>query len=385
MFGKKRMDNIADENILVHTMPAEFFGGANPVVQFKKVTRTVLDKSSASVLTSAEKALMDKATVAGGGNRWHPANFFASQKFLWTGVGVFFLVFVAGAGIYYFTVWRGLRANQAPTPPAVTYNTPPVGDIVSEPAPETTPEIVPVTIPEVIPVIATNELEFPSILLADSVDLDQDGITDLAEETFATEPGVPDTDSDKYSDFTEVNNLYNPAGIAPMRIIDSGLVKDYSNPNFGYQMYYPNNWALGVVDESARVVLFSTLTGENIEMHVFDLAAGESFADWFAKNAIGQKFSDLTTFAGAFDEKGLRRSDGLIYYFGDATHVYALLYHTTDSNTVNYRSVINMMARSFRLENNTIELPLQMDIESASEEVSLPTPVVATNTVTTTL
>ena len=39
---------------------------------------------------------------------------------------------------------------------------------------------------------------------------------------------------------------------------------------------------------------------------------------------------------------------GLVYYFFDNNHVYVMLYHTTDSSVVNYRSVMVMMARSFK-------------------------------------
>ena len=49
------------------TIPADFYGGANPVIKFKKVEKEVDLTPKKPVLTSAEKALLDKATAAGSG------------------------------------------------------------------------------------------------------------------------------------------------------------------------------------------------------------------------------------------------------------------------------------------------------------------------------
>ena len=38
----------------------------------------------------------------------------------------------------------------------------------------------------------------------------------------------------------------------------------------------------------------------------------------------------------------------LVYYFTYNSRVYAVLYHTTDSNIVNYKSVFSLVARSLK-------------------------------------
>jgi len=356
-FGKKSTAELSAVASQVYTIPMEFYGGVNPVVKFKKVETEVEVDGADRVLSGAEKSLFHSATAAGGGRRFHPANFFASQKFLFASIGVLFVLFAASAGIYYFWQWRASRPVVIPPPPAVTYE-PPVAppEIIPPPAEIIVPTTTEVAPPPLPPTEAS--LDFPSMLLGDSADLDKDGIADLAEEIFQTDPSVPDTDNDSYADFTEVYNLYNPAGFAPVKIIDSGLVKEYASPAFGYQIYYPAGWALGTVDTAGRDVLFSTLTGENIEVRVFDLSPGQSFPEWFTQWAPREKFSDLTPFENAFKERGVRRNDNLVFYFADSGHVFAILYHTTDSNTVNYRSVMTMLARSFRLAGNTVPLVL---------------------------
>ncbi len=363
MFGKKTKMEESPIIAKVHTIPMEFYGGANPAVKFKKVEKEVTVDAANHVLTRAEKSMLHQTTAAGAGKRWHPANFFASQKFLFWSIGGLFILFVASAGFYYFWQWRSTQPIVLPPAPAVTYQPP-----AETPAVVTEPVVIPTTtITTPLVSLAEDFLDFPSLLLGDSADLDKDGLADKSEEeVFQTDAGASDTDSDQYADAIEIYNLYNPAGFTPVRIIDSGLVKDYSNPNFGYQIYYPAQWALGVVDAGARDVLFSTLTGENIEMRVFDLEGGQEFSGWFTKWAAREKFSDLAPFESAFKEKGVKRSDGLVYYFSDRTHVYVMLYHTTDSNVINFRSAITMMARSFRLQGNTVALPIPVNIESNS-------------------
>ncbi len=350
MFGKNKEQSsvtlINDQN--VKTIPAEFYAGANPIIKFRNVEKeVVLNKNT---IKPAEKVLLDKATAAGGAQPMHPANLFTRPKFLVWGAIFLFSLFLVSAGIYYWWQSRSATSTISVKTPVTnvaevsTTTEPIVQQVVTEPI--TTP------INESTSTLAANIevlINFPSKLLADSVDLDGDDLTDMLEEDLGTDPAVPDADSDGYSDGHEMYNLYNPAGKEPEKIIDSGLVTEYTNPIFGYKLYYPKNWAVGNVDSEYRDVLFSTLTGENIEVRVFDLEAGQTFAEWFGKNASGEQYADLLAFSGVFEQNGQRRSDYLTYYFSDGQKVIVLVYHPSDSSVINYRAVIKMMARSFRL------------------------------------
>jgi hypothetical protein len=350
MFGKKEdiKNNSTDkpmddgQTISVQTIPADFYGGVNPVVKFKKVEKEVLLESK-SKLTPSEKKALDKSTAAGSGSALHPANILTNKKYALIFGSALFVIIVAGVSVYYYLQIRQQPNTSLPTQPEISIPT------ISEPAP------VVVENPVEEPVVTTTPqslaeapIEFPSALLGDSPDLDKDNLTDAAEELFGTDPSKPDTDEDSYNDGHEVFYLYNPAGKEPLKLIDSGYVRDYNNPIFGYKVFYPQTWAMGSVDEGNRDVLFSTITGENIELRVFDRLPNESFADWFAKWAPNQQYQNLKDFQTKFGESGKSRADSLVYYFMDDNHVYVIIYHTTDSNVVNYRSVIVMMARSFR-------------------------------------
>lgn len=354
MFGKK-LETDTTKNILagaptisVQTIPADFYGGVNPVVKFKRVEKEI-DLGSKPKLTVPEKKMFDKSTAAGSGSALHPASIITNRKYLIIAGSALFLVITLGAGGYYYLQSRQEPNASIPTQPKIVVETP----IVQEPV------VVPTTSEEVsastttVP-LAEAQLEMPSVLLGDSPDMDKDNLTDIAEELFGTDPGKPDSDDDTYNDGHEVFYLYNPAGKEPMKIINSGYVKDYSNPVFGYKVFYPLTWAVGSVDNSDRDILFSTITGENIELRVFDRLPNQAFIDWFNHWVPGEQYQDLVDFQTRFGEIGKNRADNLVYYFMDDAHIYVMIYHTTDSNVVNYRSVMVMMARSFRSPNFSV-------------------------------
>jgi hypothetical protein len=383
MFGKKQGIKTEEQIVQVQTIPADFYGGQNPVVKFRKVEKEIALKPAK--ILPAEKKMMDKATMPGAGQPAHPANLFASRKFLIIGGIILLLLFVGGSAIYYWYQAKKTPATSMPSLNQIVQQTmpevvPPVETttpVAEEPA-TTTP-----TTTQSAPVFSNEApIEFPSMLLGDSADLDKDGLSDAAEEVFATDPGLPDSDSDGFADGHEVYYLYDPANKEPARLIDSGRFRDYTNANFKYKIYYPTSWALGEVDPDSRDVLFSTLTGENIEVRTID-REGLSFADWFAKWAPQEKYGDLAAFETYFGDSGMYRKDNLVYYLTDDRYVYVIVYHTTDSNVVNYRSIIQTMARSFRLPNNAGALSGQSEAE-INVGMTAPAPEPGTSTATST-
>lgn len=333
----------------VNTIPEEFYAGANPVVKFKEVEKVVsLNKEDKTLLSSEEKRAFEKVDAAGGRTKLHPANLLTNRKFLIIGGVILFTVIILGTGTYYW--WESKKSETGQPQPAssVTEVTAPE---VTPPAPPTEPIVTP-AIPEVTPPALPQPealIELPSVLLGESVDTDHDNISDVAEELFKTDPFNSDTDGDKYPDGHELYYLYNPAGFEPIKLIDSGLIQDFTNPTYGYKVYFPITWAMGNVDANYQQVLFSTLTGENIEVHEFDLEPNQNIADWLAQAVPQEKISDLVDFSSYFKVSGKKRIDGLVYYFKDGQHLYVLTYHTTDSFIVNYKIVLEIMARSFRL------------------------------------
>lgn len=347
MFGKKAPTESLPE-INLNKIPDDFYGGNNPVVKFKTTETVAVPKEvKPSILSNTEKKLLNQQTKVGAGNKMHPVNLMANTKFLVLSFLVIMVLVSIVGGVYYF--WQYQKSKPAPVPTA-----PVVTNVVSEtpntPAESTNPA------PEQ-PIANTTSslgeapLDFPSTLLGDSVDTDKDELTDPAEELFTTDATLIDTDGDKYPDNHEIYHLYNPVGKEPMKLIDSGLVSKYTNPNFGYELYYPKSWAVGSVDPGNKDVLFSTITGENIEVRVLAKNSGESFADWFGRFAPAESFADYAPVESVFKQAGFGRKDGLVYFFPTDNQVFAVIYHTTNSNVVNYRIVNKLFMRSFQFGN----------------------------------
>lgn len=208
-------------------------------------------------------------------------------------------------------------------------------------------------------------VSFPRILLIDAQDSDSDTLTDEEEIIFSTQVDTWDTDGDGYYDGQEVVNLYNPNGFSPVKLIDSGLIAEYTNPVWQYRLYYPLGWEIGEVDTEFRQVLISTLSGDFVEVRVFDRESGISFQEWFSTHIEGEAFQDIRRVSNRFQEEGWRRKDGLVGYMPSESHVTVLIYHPGVTGAVPYRNMMRMILESFRPTKNTVVIP---------DQVVLPTP-----------
>jgi hypothetical protein len=65
--------------------------------------------------------------------------------------------------------------------------------------------------------------------------------------------------------------------------------------------------------------------------------------------AIGEKIQDLKDFVSYFNEKGLQRKDGLVYYFVTQDRILVILYHPSEeTSTIRFPVVPNLVARSLK-------------------------------------
>ncbi len=356
---KKQVSTTSKKStVAIQTIPREFYAGANPVVKFKDVEHEV-------ILGSLNKKISPPTAHKPTLPSIKKVNFF--QHWWWV-FGILLITFIGVSTWYYVRQARQVAVAPASSLPAV----PPKLVSVQEPIinpPTTTTEIIQQTTPTST---VESALDLPSPLIGDSQDTDHDGMTDAEEELFHTDPNVPDTDNDRYTDAHEVFNLYNPAGKEPQKIIDSGLVKDWENPLFGYQIYYPLNWAIGNVNSDYRDVLFSSITGEYIEIRVIDKNPDETFESWLATAAPSERLSDIVPFESVFKVKGKRRNDYLVYYFEDKKYWYVISYHTTNSPVANYRLVAKMLARSFRFSQTSEVIPVRVDTELTPTATATP-------------
>ncbi|MEK7084560.1 MAG: hypothetical protein AAB932_04965 [Patescibacteria group bacterium] len=373
MFGRKKKTNESDAQKdigSISVIPEVFYGGKDPLIYHPE--------------KEASSALLTKKTEKRGSEQKNkpprsPSGGLFKKKWVWITTGsIVFVLAIAGISWYYIQDAKNqllarvpVQEETEPITPSPTSSRP--GRIAT--SSPSTPPIATTTIaatttpPPVSPTSSltsgTQRIQFPRTAFLNSPDLDNDELTDVEEELFGTDSGAWDTDSDGYYDGQEVANLYNPKGTAPIRIIDSGLIREYQNPVFGYRVYYPLSWEAAAVDSGAETVLISAAEGDYLAFHAIRKQAGESFQAWFGRVAIGERFTNLRPFTNRFAQAGYMRNDGLVAYVEDADAVFVIIYQPGPAPSIPYRHVMQMAVASFRVAKSNGELPTQPIIPPA--------------------
>lgn len=178
-------------------------------------------------------------------------------------------------------------------------------------------------------------------------DSDADGLTDAEETLYGTDSTKPDSDGDGFLDGGEVFHLYNPAGIAPERLIDTGSVRAFTNSAFGYELYVPAGWVVQQRDD--RSVLFQTGTGEFFQVLVEDNPERQSVISWYLAQAPGVTARELQPFVVKSGADGIYSPDRLTAYIASNSHVFVIAENIGTLTELNYTRTFEMMLNSFRI------------------------------------
>ena len=181
-------------------------------------------------------------------------------------------------------------------------------------------------------------------------DSDKDGLTDAEEGLFTTDAANPDADSDGYGDGLEVINLYNPTGFAPHKIEETNLVKVYSNPTYDYSIFYPVSWLAKSLDETDREVMFTSATGEFMQVIIEDNKDKMPLLDWYLAESPGVSPAEVGTVATKGGLLGVKSPDGLTVYFSVEDKIYVITYNVGIKTELNYKSIFEMMVKSFKVQ-----------------------------------
>lgn len=185
--------------------------------------------------------------------------------------------------------------------------------------------------------------------LLPATDTDDDSLTDVEEALYETNPGNLDTDSDGYNDGLELVNLYNPTGFAPQRIEETALVKVYTNPSYNYSIFYPAQWIGRSLDTTNQEVIFTSATGEFVEVIAQENKDDLPLLDWYLSISPGVSASEIGTVSTKNGMVGIKSLDGLTVYFEAGGNIYAINYNTGAKTELNYNSTFEMMYKSFKI------------------------------------
>ncbi|PIW36826.1 MAG: hypothetical protein COW24_03225 [Candidatus Kerfeldbacteria bacterium CG15_BIG_FIL_POST_REV_8_21_14_020_45_12] len=179
-------------------------------------------------------------------------------------------------------------------------------------------------------------------------DKDKDKLTDEEEELYGTLFDKPDTDKDGFIDGSEVINGFSPTD-AEETLLNSGLVIQYENEDYGWHIDYPANWFAEPVGAAGDDVLFTSdsVEGELIEVVVVENTKEQSAAQWFASLYSDIDPSDLesVTVAGL---KGIVSPDGFTYYIADDLYIIGVIYNFGAKTEIHFSTTFEMMVRSFK-------------------------------------
>lgn len=341
------IENNQETTPVIHTIPDEFYGG---------VKRSAAPAAAGQVTVSSYPA---GPTVPARAGILPKTAFFKSPKFiLIAGIGLF-VVLVGVAAFYYIRqaqITRQKLLKPASVPTAIAPSPPPA-------APETVPTEAPTSTPEeaaaptITPPAAPFSVIFPFKNYTKNIDTDNDGLTDEEEKIFGTEIEKPDSDSDGYVDSLEVANLYNPLGFKPVRLLDSGKVKVYLNPTFNYSIFYPESWISQALDANNKDVMFTSATGEFIEVLAEDNPLKMSVEAWYLSQSPGVEASQLEHFTTKEKFEGVKSPDGLVAYLPSGDKIFVINYNIGLKTEVNFLNTFEMMINSFRAQGSLEDLP----------------------------
>lgn len=364
----------------IQTIPPEFYGGLKKALPKQTQPANVLTQS---LVAQARKA-PSPANVApqnmdakGGHFTEIAAQRFSLKMVLSVSGGVFALL-VGGISYYYINQSRvikeGLQSASSQNV-AVQQTEVPLAAVTSTvEAPTATSTASSPALQPLSGVI------FPLKTYTQTADIDNDGLTDIEEILYGTDPEKPDSDGDGYIDGLEVHNLYNPLGFKPVRLIDSGHVSSYVNPTRGYSIYYPNLWTAQSLDSTNEQVLFSSGNGAYIEVIHVENPLKLSILDWYKGQSPGTEISSLKTVITKDKVEGVLSPDGLTAYLPFDTAVYVISYNIGLQDQVSFLETFSMMVNSFRHQGITEQSSASNESTSFAAPAVSPPPFAGTST-----
>lgn len=208
----------------------------------------------------------------------------------------------------------------------VTYASPP--QIIETPTPE--PDPVPTPDPE-------PEEPFPG------TDTDTDGLTNVEELLYGTDFRSPDTDGDTFLDGNEVFHRYDPNGLAPSTLLDTGAVRVLERADLPFTLYYPASWSLSAASTNGKVTFRSEENG-SIELTYEEKDSLTDLSAWMKAEGISAKGAEETMTKEGYPARSTE--DGRTVYLDLGDWVVSAVYDLGDTMSIEFLQTFKMMMNS---------------------------------------
>ena len=320
----------------IHVIPPEFYGAAGKIkIPKHKKQRKKSEKPPAATTTPAVPPLPGAPASA---QIQKPK----SKGKAWLLIPFIALIFLAllGAGTWFLLKPATTKDTKPETgSPAVTLpNRSEETEDVAKSEPEPEPEEV--VQPEPEPAPEPEEKQQPL-----NIDSDDDGLTDVEEALYGTDNTKSDSDNDGFSDVLEVENLYNPAGFKPTKLIDAGLVKLFTSVEGGYEMLFPSPWKKN--EKAGGEVVFTNPEGEPVAVSIEENTDDQSALDWYLSTTPSVSPVQVKQFSTKAGIEGVRSPDGLNSYIVAGGKIYIITYSPGLKDTLQFSATYKMMVNSF--------------------------------------
>lgn len=179
-------------------------------------------------------------------------------------------------------------------------------------------------------------------------DSDGDQLTDIEELMYGTKINIADSDSDNYSDGSEIYSLYDPLN-ANSRLVDNiELVSFYNNENYGYSVLYPKKWKVDVKNTNSSNVTFSNDSNSDFfQVQVNENPQELTPKNWYLSNPNNTGSSNLKNFSNK-NVYGVQTQDNINVYVGNKDKIYVISYIIKNTKSLEYFRTFEMFLQSFK-------------------------------------
>ncbi|MBI4653048.1 hypothetical protein HY750_02240 [Candidatus Kuenenbacteria bacterium] len=198
-------------------------------------------------------------------------------------------------------------------------------------------------------------------ILPSTIDSDFDGLTDVEEGFYKTDPQRADSDIGGYPDGWEVINLYSPTDEGLYPLSNTGKIKIYSDQTYKYSIFYLAEFLVNIVDNK---VIFSPPieTGESIIVIVQENPEKLKSKEWYIKQFEGQTLDESTLKTSMVDDiEGVWSIDTQNFYLAKDDLVYVFSYNSSMLTHLNFKTTFKMIINSFKFnrEGEKVEIKVE--------------------------
>ncbi|MCR4278836.1 MAG: fibronectin type III domain-containing protein [bacterium] len=210
---------------------------------------------------------------------------------------------------------------------------------------------------EVTAIVRAEPVSTISALPPTGLDADSDGLTDVEEGLYGTDPQNQDSDKDSFLDGNEVFHLYNPGGIAPVRLLDSSLVRVQEGA-VGWVISFPASWTMSQATPQGTDATITSGHGETFRLEIRENPNRLSLADWYV-NAFGDLAQELLDYRSKGGYVGKMTKDLMMTMIPWDDRVFLFTYNLKGQPYINFRTTFAMMLNSLQLSGMpNVELPI---------------------------